>query len=355
MGNKIKEILSYAVAAPSGDNSQPWRFVLFGNILKIYNLPEKDNFYLNYMQSGSFIAHGALLKNIEIASTKFNLLSKITLFPSTSEENLIAEVIFEEMTSQIKVHPLVESIFQRSTNRRPYKNIKFSTKDEDILKEAGDFEDISLKFITDIKDKKIVGAAGSSAEIVILENTLLHQLLFKDVMWSEEQEKKEKHGLYIKTMEFNPVQSFLFKLASNPHLMRFAVKINFPHFIAKQDASLYASGSAIGILTLKNISKENFIKLGMKMQEVWLKTTALGLAFQPITATLFLGFKLLNNVDDTVLNQEHKNLALDSYKKILAVFNLKEQETPFFMFRIGYAKKPSARSSRKDPEIEVSN
>jgi len=134
--------------------------------------------------------------------------------------------------------------------------------------------------------------------------------------------------------------------------MSFANKIHFPDFIAKQDATLYASGSVIGLLSLKTVTKENFVKLGMKMQEIWLKSTSLNLAFQPITATLFLGFKLQNNPNDETLSQKHKNIALKSYKEICAVFKIKDNETPLVMFRIGYAKKPSATSSRKDPIIE---
>ncbi|MFA5932133.1 MAG: hypothetical protein WC793_02040 [Candidatus Paceibacterota bacterium] len=352
MDKKIKEILKYGVMAPSGDNSQPWKFVLSGTKLKIYNLPDKDNPYLNFMQSGSLIAHGALLKNIEIASSKIGLISKIKLFPTPNDSNLIAEISFEEASSAQQVDPLFEFISKRATNRRPYKNNPLSEEENVLLKEARAFEDVILHFIIDPKEKKQAGIIGSSAEIIILENKLLHEYLFKDVMWSTEQERRERHGLYIKTMEFNPIQQFLFKLASNKTLMRIAIKIGLPYFIAKQDATLYSSGSAIGLLTLKKISPENFVKLGMKMQEIWLKTTSLGLAFQPISAILFLGFKLKSNPNDQTLKNKHINMALKSYQDTFSTFNLDSDETPLMMFRIGHAKDPSARSSRKEPIIE---
>jgi len=353
MDKKIKEILKYAVMAPSGDNSQPWRFVLQSGILRIYNLPGKDNPYLNFKQSGSLIAHGALIKNIEIASSSFNLVPLIKLLPSKEDLNLVAEVSFKESGAVLTEDVLFKFIPVRSTNRRPYDFKELSDKDKVLLNEAGVFDDTVLRFITDTEKIKKAARAGSNAEIIILENKLLHSLLFKDVMWSKKQENKEKHGLYIKTMEFNPIQKFLFRLASNKRLMRLAVKIKFPHFIAKEDAFLYSSGSTMGLLSTKKASLENFIKLGMKMQYIWVKATSLGLSFQPITATLFLGFKLRNNPNDSELSLEHKKMSLSSYKDIFSAFDINQEEIPLMMFRIGYAKTPSARSSRKDPLIDL--
>lgn len=338
--------------APSGDNSQPWSFVIENKTLKIYNLPERDNPFLNFMQSGSLIAHGALIKNIEIASRKMGLKINIKLLPNSADQNLVAEIIFEDNIIE-KEEPLFNFIPQRCTNRRPYQNTLLTENESLLLQNPNLNEDLILSFITNENDKKIAGAAGSSAEIIILENPLLHEYLFKDVMWSEEQENRERHGLYIKTMEFNPVQKFLFKLASNKKLMQLAIKIGFPHFIAKEDAALYSTGATMGLLSLKKVTPENFIKLGMEMQNVWLKATTLGLEFQPITATLFLGFILKNNKDNGTLNEKHKEIARKSYEAIRSVFKLKQEETPFVMFRIGHAQEPSARSSRKEPAIEI--
>ncbi len=355
MGEKIKEILKYAVMAPSGDNSQPWRFEIDGAVLKVYNLPEKDNPYLNYMQGGSYIAHGALLKNIEVSAPCFNLIPTTKLFPSTEEKDLVAEISFTESAQALKEDPLFRAIPERATNRRPYKNKKFEQKESIFLDDKDLPEGVNLHFITDTENKKLAGGAGSIAEVIILENEMLHEYLFKDVMWSKEEESKERHGLYIDTMEFNPVQKFLFKLASNKKLMRIAVKIRFPYFIAKQDAALYASGSALGVLTLTQVTPENFIKLGMKTQELWLKATSLSLAFQPVTATLFLGFKLKNEKNDKELSNTHKEIAFKAYAQIFEAFKLNQDEVPLFMFRVGYAKAPSARSSRKEPVIHITS
>ena len=89
----ILNILKAAVRAPSGDNSQPWRFeVSNNNNIKIYNLPEKDNPIFNYKQRGSHIAHGALIENIIIAAKENGMNVKVNLFPQGTSSDFIAEI-----------------------------------------------------------------------------------------------------------------------------------------------------------------------------------------------------------------------------------------------------------------------
>ena len=44
----IKKILEYAIWAPSGDNSQPWRFEAENDQIRVFNVPERDTSLYNY-------------------------------------------------------------------------------------------------------------------------------------------------------------------------------------------------------------------------------------------------------------------------------------------------------------------
>ena len=61
---KIERIIRAAVCAPSGDNVQPWRFVVSGNSINIFDIPERDTSLYNCSQNTSHIAHGAAIENI---------------------------------------------------------------------------------------------------------------------------------------------------------------------------------------------------------------------------------------------------------------------------------------------------
>jgi len=77
----IKKILEAAVHAPSGENCQPWRFEISDDEIRVFNLPERDQSLYNHGQMASYVAHGALIGNIFVASPTFGYRARINLFP----------------------------------------------------------------------------------------------------------------------------------------------------------------------------------------------------------------------------------------------------------------------------------
>ena len=73
MSEDIRKILEAAILAPSGENSQPWRFIVKGNEVILKNDPESDRSLYNSGQRGSFIAHGVELFSCEIIEDILNL------------------------------------------------------------------------------------------------------------------------------------------------------------------------------------------------------------------------------------------------------------------------------------------
>ncbi len=92
MKDIISNILSKAVYAPSGENSQPWRFEVIDNKIFLYNIPDRDNPVYNYNQRGSYFAHGALLENIDILAEDNGLKAETQLFPDQNVANLVATI-----------------------------------------------------------------------------------------------------------------------------------------------------------------------------------------------------------------------------------------------------------------------
>jgi len=67
MKDTIRDILNDAIHAPSGHNTQPWRFALKKDQIRVFNVPNADNTAYDFKQRGTYIAHGTLLENITIA------------------------------------------------------------------------------------------------------------------------------------------------------------------------------------------------------------------------------------------------------------------------------------------------
>ena len=140
MEEVFKKILSFAVYAPSGDNMQPWKFVIEQEALYIYNCPEKDPTLYNYKQRAALISHGALMENINIAASSYGFSASFDYFPDSTNPNLTAKVTLQGVPKTglptacvYKKTPHKQETIQthclnRKTKKRTYKDIpKFQT------------------------------------------------------------------------------------------------------------------------------------------------------------------------------------------------------------------------------------
>lgn len=349
----IKQILDLAVFAASGDNSQPWRFETENNKIYLYNLPEKDNPVLNFEQSGSYIAHGGVIENISIIAKHLGYRTNINLFPQNSDQTLVAVIALEPCPAETE--ELYEFIKLRHTNRKIYQKTPLTNTQKQTLQNTLQELQMSHKarivLLEQPNEIKSAAAAGSSMEQVILENQTLHELLFKDVLWTEEENKKKISGLYIKTMEFPPPVKFIFWLAGFWPIMRIFNKLGLAKFIAWQDAKLYSSCGAMAAIIISNHAKENFIDAGRITQRLWLKATQMNLYLQPITATLFAG-RRLEVEKGNFFSQKHQTIIQKNFNQLKHIFNLQPPETIAMMMRIGYADPPSGLTLRFPPLIK---
>lgn len=351
MNKDIYNILNVARNAPSGDNSQPWEFKVSDNKVRLYNLPAKDNPVLNFEQRGSYVAHGALIENVLIAADHFGYRSDVTLFPDSRDQTCTAEFTFER-TSHGNTDQLYNTIPKRVTNRKPYYARPLLQNERDTLlkslEEVCGTSQNKYRIILeeDVGKREHIGSIVASIEQVILEDYQLHQLLFRDIVWSEKQEREQRHGLFVQTMEFAPPQKIAFRLASYWPLMRIFIALGLPKKIVADDAYLYASGSATVVITTSSERPDDFIMVGRMMQRLWLYATSLGISIQPVTALLFAAARIASG-DRSFVSNCHIKIIEDGYNELKDILNVKS-DTLVMLLRIGFSDPPSTYSSKKD-------
>lgn len=347
----IKVILETTINAPSGHNYQPWKFHIKESTLSVFNIPERDTTIYNFLQRGSFVAHGALIENIVLGASQHNYATYVTLFPERKEENLVATIDFQP-SSEIQPDNLFSSISKRTTNRKPYKNtsLEDAHRKEIFNVIAGDTHGITLHFIEDSQKKQLLAESFSTHERLVLENYYVHQSLFPHVIWNEKEESEKRCGLYIKTFELPLPARVAFRLFKHWNLAHALGKHGLSKNVAKQNTKTYASASAIGLIAIPNDSNTNFIHAGRALERIWLKATQLELSLQPVTAMIYLGQRITAG-DIKKFSQDQVQLIQNAYDTIKNVFNI-SSETMAMTFRIGYDGIPSAYSSKLPPHIE---
>lgn len=347
--DRILEVLETAVWAPSGDNSQPWFFVMRGNTVRVHLEPDRDNRILNFKLSGTYIAHGALIENIILAAPLSGLVAQVQVLPDSSDPYCTAEILFEEKPGEID--PLAQVIRERHSNRKQCEEKPIGS--ETLASLAGAARSIQgahLALIDDRDSIRKVANASSLMEQIALETPDISTLFFGSILWSEKESREGIQGLYIKTMELPPPVQAIFPYLAKPRVMAMAKTLGFPKIVRKANSALYASSPAFGLITMDAEHPASYIAAGRATERVWLEATRQGLAVQPVTGLLFMARTTQNASNDHLVSkyfQEIKNAA----SCIQQEFNITDGAIPAMMLRMGYAPPATARSCRRALDV----
>lgn len=347
----IKKILEASVNAPSGSNSQPWRFEIDGDRINVIAEPEKDHPILNYRHRGTWIAHGALIENIKISAGALGWQTEIKIFPDPTNPNLTARIKLSEAVSIEE--ELFQTMSQRTTNRKKY-DLKLLTTEqkkylEQSVEEVGD--KIKIILVEDRNQINRLSQAAAANEIVTLENQKLHELFFDEVVWTREEEKEKMNGLFVETMELKPPEKLGLRLFKRWSIMKRLAKIGAARKIAASNAKNYATTPLMGLVMLKDNDRD-FLTAGRVIERIWLKAARFGFGFHLITGVMFFR-QGINLGGLKIFSAEHQQIIAGEYRAIADIAGVTDKGwIVTAMFRVGAGGEPSARSTKKPPEIK---
>ena len=345
----VQKIIRIAINAPSGSNSQPWKFCVSGNSIDVIALPERDHPILNFRNRGTWVAHGALIENIAISAPAFGYKSRVVLFPDENDKNITARITLDR-ARKFK-DPLFSAIPYRATNRKPYASLPLTIiQKEELMRSEKEVGGGKLFFVEGNEKLSILGRAVSANEIVMMEDKALHKLFFDEIVWTKDEERRKKSGLYLKTMELKPLQEKALNLLKYWPVMNLLNKLGFAKKIASDNTKTYASASLGGIIAIEK-KDEAFLEAGRLMERIWLKVTKMGLSFHLITGVLFL-WQRINEEDSFVFSPKHSSLIKKNYSEIESSFNVPRDKIIALFFRVGRSDPPTAFSSKKDPVVD---
>lgn len=115
----IEQILDLARWAPSGDNTQPWRFeILADDHVLIHGFDTRHDCVYDLEGHASQLAHGALLETLRIAATRHGLSAAWTRRAGTPDTHLLYDVRLQP-DATLTEDPLLAYVERRSVQRRP--------------------------------------------------------------------------------------------------------------------------------------------------------------------------------------------------------------------------------------------
>ena len=334
---KISDILLVAKNAPSGDNSQPWRFSVASNQLTLFNDESKTNPIFDSKQYGAYVGHGCLIQNIREVATENNYDIQVSYFPE-GKSNPVAVLTFSERADQSK-KTLAEYVPLRRTNRNPYKNepLPSSIKD-DIATE-------NVVFLEG-EDKKQAAKHLSKAEKIVFETPELQDIIFSSLRWNPQEESAKKEGLYVKTLELNPVQVLLLKAAKNRKILELLNAVGFSSLVSKSNEEVYVSSAALGFI-VGTATPESYVRAGESLEKIWLEGMSHGMDMQIINGLVFMAQDISVIKDKTRISTENLALLENGIAELNSLLHLPKDKKILSAFRIGYPKKEATTTSTK--------
>ncbi|NMF96812.1 nitroreductase family protein [Aromatoleum toluolicum] len=127
------KILDLARWAPSGDNTQPWRFeVVSGDHIVVYGFDTRDWCLYDFDGRPSYMAHGALLETLRIAATGFGLDARWAIRAGCTATAPVYDVTVHEAPG-LAADPLLSHIETRVVQRRPMHTTPLSAAQRERL------------------------------------------------------------------------------------------------------------------------------------------------------------------------------------------------------------------------------
>jgi hypothetical protein len=145
---KLSFCLNYAVLAPSSHNTQPWRFKLGVDEVKLYADRTRALPVVDPHDRELSISCGAALFHLRLAIRYFGHADNVYLFPDAIDGDLLAQVeLGHARALKAGEAEMFHAIPRRHTCRHPFENRPLPDQLLDSLRDAARREDAVLVFI----------------------------------------------------------------------------------------------------------------------------------------------------------------------------------------------------------------
>ena len=302
--DKLGFLLNYAILAPSSYNSQPWKFNVSEDEIRLHGDETRWLQVADADKREYYMSLGCAIENLVIAAEHFGYTCQTTYFPG--EVGLVAVVKFAPSIQAIPDPWLFGAIQSQKSNDGPY--LDRVIPDEDLEKLQNQFKDqnIQIHFISDSEIKT------GFRDLVARTD----QIQFADVNYRSELGRWLGRGM----MGPIGVQALIDQM--------FVVFLDAAPEQIRKDIELVNSTPALGFVTTKENDRKSMVLAGQAFERLWLAATAFGLSVHPMGQAL--------EVPETKAE----------LSRLLAPFSGNMQQ----VFLLGYAKSEKERTMHRPLE-----
>jgi hypothetical protein len=343
----LLQILDLARWAPSGDNTQPWRFeIIDGSRIAIHGYDTREHVLYDFDGRPSHMAHGALVETLRLAATRYGFDTEWEIRSGCSDTKPVYDITLHR--ADVSEDPLVPFIETRTVQRRAMKTTPLRLEQKEALIDAvGD--KFSLQFFETFTERlAFAHMLWNSAHIRLIcpEAYPVHRDIIEwNARYSADRIPEQAVGVDPLTArimrwvmgDWERVR-FFNRYLGGTILPR--VQLDFlPALACASHVLLKPNGVESGLI--------GHLRAGIALQRLWLTASRLGLHLQPeMTPLIFrwyvqAGRKISSTqgVDDAAVRLARQFERLTSAQPV---------DNFAFLCRVGFSRRPYSRSLRKE-------
>lgn len=342
----LQSILTRARFAPSGDNTQPWRFEIISHQhIVIHGRDTRHDCVYDLKGHASLIALGALLETISIAASTHGFRVHFSRRENLPADQPTFDAHFEH-SGALTSDPLAAMIEQRVTQRRPMRSRALTTEQIAALTAAlpaGYHIQLRQSFSQRFRLAKLL-FRSAHIRLTTREAFETHRKVIEwNATFSDDRIPDKAVGVDLLTRKL--MRWAMGSWSRITLLNRFLAGTIMPRVQLDFMPALRCAGHFFLIADAAPKSTDDFVAAGRALQRFWLAATQQELLVQPeMTPLIFAQY-------------DKQNLAFSESKKAIARAGEVRKDldallTPdifdrtVFMGRIGAGKQPTSRSLR---------
>jgi hypothetical protein len=332
----LKDILTAAILAPSADNHHRLKFEPTADGVLVWAEAGRLAGLAGYKRTLDLISLGAVIENIVIRASAHHLAATIELFPP-AQTDLVARIQLQE--SSIEADPLNAAIPLRHTNRRFFKGPPENAGTlRHIGEVAGQIPGCALEWLDSDDQRAKALQLIRLAEGERFRSRILHAELFEAIRFELGWRKSCEEALPPGALEVEAPLRVFFRLMKYWPVMRLLNLFGVYKLLAWRAGDLPCRFSPhLAVISAPSLADHDQINAGRAFQRAWLAVAQLGLALQPMPASVLYA-------QETARDQGIPG-ALQS--GLLAGWeSLLPDRVPVMVFRMGHASPPTLVSGR---------
>ena len=340
----LQNVLELARWAPSGDNTQPWRFEILGeDHVLVHGFDTRDHCVYDLEGHGSQMAVGALLETLALAASLHGYRAHIDRRPETPENHLLFDVRFQPSPER-EPDPLASWIERRSVQRRLLSFRSLTATQKDALERSVGagyrirwFEILPKRF-------QIAKLCFHNAKIRLITRECfeVHRQIIE---WGS---RFSADRIPSRAIGVDPVTERLMQwVLASWRRVRFFNTYLMGHLAPRLELDFLPGLACAAHFAIKADAPPRTVdarvSAGRAMQRFWLTATAQGLQLQPEMTPLIFANYICRHIPFTADDSARRiaERLAPAFERLIG-----NPETIVFMGRIGSGRAPYARSLR---------